>query len=96
MPLVKQIVTVAGIEDGFYVNLGIGMPTLVANLSPTALKWFCTAKMDCGNCFRWRNRGCGLDQCGEATVTTLAGSSFFQFGEFCHGPGGYGTDRSRL
>jgi 3-oxoacid CoA-transferase subunit B len=52
------------LQDGFYVNLGIGLPTLVANHVPAGVEV-------------WLQSENGLINAGKQTVTTLPGSSIF-------------------
>jgi 3-oxoacid CoA-transferase subunit B len=53
------------LQDGFYVNLGIGIPTLVANFVPADMEvWLQSENGMLGNA-------------GKQTVTTMAGSSIF-------------------
>ena len=40
------------LQDGFYVNLGIGIPTLVANYVPKDMTVWLQSEMDC---LEWAN-----------------------------------------
>ena len=68
------------LRDGFYVNLGIGMPTAVANYVPPAWKWCCSQKTVClgvGPYPLESEVDPDLINAGKETVTELPGSCYF-------------------